>query len=201
MSQQSVIWPLGIVASAVLVIVLALAAPHEQPAVALQSYPDATETPTAMTTPTLTLTPTDGTAETAESATETPTVTSTRTPTASATSSPTGVSETATPTPTIPADALLDCTPGEALWIEGVAPPSTVLLLYFGGQAVGGTVSDAQGEYAMLLVVGNERGGDYPLEVRVRQSGEIIQELVCAVPTFTPTPTPSLFRQRYNSVP
>lgn len=97
---------------------------------------------------------------------------------------------TTTPTSTLPPDSdVLICVPDVPVFVEGRGPPSTALLLYFNERAVGGATSDAQGLYRLRLVVGDERGGDYPVEVQVRGTREVVDELICRVPGGTPTPS------------
>jgi len=143
---------------------------------------------------------------TQDTATPTATRTATRTPTstfevdededeteAEPTNTPRSTRQEATVPPTstpIPDSDVLICVPGVPVPVEGQGPPNAALLLYFGDRAVGGTTSDARGAYALQLIVGEERPGDYPLEVQVRGTRELVEEFVCRVPGGgTPTPT------------
>lgn len=242
MSQQSLIWPLGIITMVLLVIVMALstpstsprAAPLQQvcepgesgyPACATQTaeagcsagssaYPTcATETARAQssnTEETATRTPDAGddntgdnsnTTSNQQSNTTTPSTTQTvtRTPTEASldeddeptnTPGPTREQANQTPTSTLLPDAeVLICVPGLPVFIEGRGPANTALLLYFNERAVGGTTTDAQGFYRIQLVVGEERSGDYPVEVQVRGTREVVATETCRVPGATPTPT------------
>jgi hypothetical protein len=94
----------------------------------------------------------------------------------------------AQPTST-PVDGAVACIPGTKVEIKGRGPRSTPLLLYFNGRAVGGGVSDAGGNYRLTLNVGPERAAFYPVEVRVRGTRQLVRQLTCLVPYFTPTPT------------
>ncbi|HEU4326248.1 MAG TPA: hypothetical protein VFS21_24120 [Roseiflexaceae bacterium] len=97
------------------------------------------------------------------------------------------------------ADALI-CAPEQPVTLEGRAPARAGLLLSFGGRIVGGGSADATGRYQLVLSVGQEPPGSYPVLVRVRDSGAVVAETTCTVPdgmahTLTPTtaatPTPS----------
>lgn len=194
MSQRSLIWPLSVILVTLFIIVSALATPPGTPSAAplQQGYypPPSNTTPAATATTgtaaTVTTTTTSTTATVSVTATAQSTSTSTTTPEAtSPRSSP-------SPTPTLaPDEEVLDCLPGVPLRIEGSGPANTSLLLFFGGRAVGGSVSDRNGNYSIRLLVGNEPGGNYPVEVQIRGTRDVIRELTCRVPTtFTPTPTP-----------
>lgn len=74
------------------------------------------------------------------------------------------------------------CRPGQTYTLSGTASPSTALLLLFDGTSVGGTTSGPDGKYRLQLVMGNERPGDYLLEVQVRATRQIIREALCRVP-------------------
>lgn len=141
-----------------------------------------------------------------DTATPTATRTATRTPTstfevdededgteAEPTNTPGSTRQEATATPTstpIPDSDVLICIPGVPVPVEGQGPSNAALLLYFDGRAVGGTTSDSRGTYALQLIVGEERPGDYPLEVQVRGTRELVEEFTCRVPGGgTPTPT------------
>jgi len=144
--------------------------------------------------------------DTEDTATPTATRTATRTPTSTfevdadadetevePTNTPRSTRQeaTATPTSTLITDSdVLICVPGVPVPVEGQGPPNAALLLYFDGRAVGGTTSNARGAYALKLIVGEERPGDYPLEVQVRGTRDLVEEFTCRVPGGgTPTPT------------
>lgn len=74
------------------------------------------------------------------------------------------------------------CRPGQTYTLSGTTSPSTALLLLFDGSHVGGTTSGPDGKYRLQLAMGNERPGDYLLEVQVRASRQIIREALCRVP-------------------
>jgi hypothetical protein len=81
------------------------------------------------------------------------------------------------------------CLPGDTIFIEGQGPPLTSLILYFDDTAVGGGTSDASGYYRLRLVMANEKSGTYRVQVRVRGTRQVLQEIVCGVQSNTPTPT------------
>jgi hypothetical protein len=240
MSQRSLIWPLGVMMVALIIIVSALtsptapsAAPARQDSPCNSNYPDAypacaTETAEAedrSIEETSAARQTDVAAQnddnddddttsdnnssttnnnTQDTATPTATRTATRTPTstfevdedeteAEPTNTPGSTRQQATATPTstpiLDTDVLI-CVPGVPVPVEGQGPRNAALLLYFDGRAVGGTTSDSRGTYALQLIVGEERPGDYPLEVQVRGTRELVEEFTCRVPGGgTPTPT------------
>lgn len=99
----------------------------------------------------------------------------------------TEVDESATPTLS-PSARSLPCPAASTTLIEGTAPPDTALVLFFAGRAVGGGTSDTAGFYRLPLIVGNERPGNYLVEVFVRDSHTLLQELICQVPAVTPEP-------------
>ncbi len=109
------------------------------------------------------------------------------------TNTPRSIRQQATETPTstlIPDSDILTCVPGVPVVIEGQGPSNAALLLYFDERPVGGTSGDARGIYSLQLVIGEERPGDYPLEVQVRGTRELVDEFICRVPGGgTPTPT------------
>jgi len=152
--------------------------------------PDAkADTPTVSTTATTTVTTTPLTplstatvAVTQPVATAAPRPTSAPTPETAETLAPT--SET-TPTPVNE----LMCVPGETITIAGQGPPRAALLLYFDQRVVGGGSVNLSGSFALPLVVGKERPGIYPVQVRVRGTTQVLRELTCEVP---PAPTPTL---------
>ncbi len=88
-------------------------------------------------------------------------------------------------------DALV-CVPEQPVTLEGRAPARAGLLLSFGGRIVGGGSADAAGRYQLVLTVGQEPPGSYPVLVRVRDSGAVVAETTCTVPdeqapSLTPT--------------
>jgi hypothetical protein len=95
----------------------------------------------------------------------------------------------ATLSPT-PIDAFT-CTPGVPIEIAGDGPPRAPLLLYFGERSVGGGSVAANGRFALKLIVGQERAGDYTVTVRVRGTSQVLRQVTCSVPNVTPTPLPS----------
>lgn len=139
--------------------------------------------PSATRTPTATYTPTD-----ASAATEDVPVTATQTFTPSATR----MALTPTAEDQEEAAAAIACVPGESISIEGSADRGTALIVSFGDRPVGGGFSRSDGSYRIRLHIGSERPGLYPVLVEERDSSAIVQELLCRVPAFTPTPTPPL---------
>lgn len=152
-----------------------------------QNDNDSTSTPTSTQTPTVD--PDDEEDDDRTTPTATRTATATFTPVVNNTSSPVVVSPT--PTSTVPATGdVLNCVPEVLVLIEGQGPPLTPLMLVFNGRPVGGATSDAQGFYKLRLITGKERPGDYPVEVQVRHTREVIDERICRVPgSMSPTPT------------
>ncbi|MBC8075808.1 MAG: hypothetical protein H7Y32_07005 [Chloroflexales bacterium] len=215
MSRHSLALPLGLVAA--MVVLLSLlpiwSSPGSQAAPLLacdpgspSEYPVPCQTQTAAAGGTQTAVGSVGTA-TATSGTATATGTA-RTAT-NTTATVTGTPPTAIPTlqitatfapsetrgPTVvlptatPVNGAVTCIPGTTLEIKGQGPRRTPLLLYFNGRAVGGGVSDATGNYRLTITIGPERAAFYPVEVRVRGTRQLVRELTCLVPYFTPTPT------------
>ncbi|MBK9941716.1 MAG: hypothetical protein IPP13_08885 [Kouleothrix sp.] len=133
----------------------------------------------------------------------TPTATRTATPTGSpkpgatatrtaraATAQATADLSTSAPTPSPTPSNELTCAPGVPVLISGSGPARAPLLLYFDQRAVGGGSAGATGEYALKLIVGQERPGQYRVTVRVRGSSRVLRELTCIVPSVAPTPAP-----------
>lgn len=119
------------------------------------------------------------------------------TPTVAATVAPTptrATAATAAETPTATAalpegvEALL-CVPGGSITLVGEAAPGMALLAFFDERPVGGGFARANGVYSIELQIGNERPGQYLVEVRERASRALIDQLGCEVPGATPTPT------------
>jgi cytoskeletal protein RodZ len=113
----------------------------------------------------------------------------TRTLRPSSTSIPTPL-QTATETP-LPNS--LVCPMGEITVIEGTAPPNTAVVAYFEDRTVGGATSDAAGIYRLPLDVGSEYPRNYLIQIRIRQTYQLLREVICEVPT----PTPGL-RERFG---
>lgn len=80
------------------------------------------------------------------------------------------------------AQTVLICRAGDTHTLGGRGPALTALLLLFDGTPVGGSTSDAQGNYQVKLVVGPEAPGDYLIEVAVRSSRQVLQSAICRVP-------------------
>jgi hypothetical protein len=98
----------------------------------------------------------------------------------------------ATPESASPVDSpALVCAPGQPFEISGAGPPHTGYLLYFNGRVVSGGTTDGDGRFSILLNVGKELPGRYPVSVRVRGSSEELRTLTCTVPTSVATPQPS----------
>lgn len=84
------------------------------------------------------------------------------------------------------------CTPGTAVTVAGTgAPARAALLLRFGQRTVGGGVSDPAGVYRLTLQMGQERPGDYPITVEVRESRAVVHRSSCTVPGARPSPSPA----------
>lgn len=143
---------------------------------AQQPAPAATSTSTI--TPTATLSVTTTTQALTPSATSTPTAT--RTPSGS---------PLPTATSTLVGLETVTCAPGDRVTLSGRAAPGRALLVYFNERPVGGSLVRPDGNYTLLLHVGSERPGLYPVEVRERDSRAIVRALACDVPGGTPTPT------------
>lgn len=133
------------------------------------------------------------------SATATLTATSTLSPTSTEgpTSTPTATREPqGSPTPTATSTLVgletIVCAPGATVAIRGEAEPGAPLLAYFNERPVGGALTRPDGTYLILLTVGAERPGVYPVTVRERDGRALVRELACEVPGATPTPTREL---------
>jgi hypothetical protein len=87
-------------------------------------------------------------------------------------------------TPT-PSDELV-CLPGVPLTISGSGPPRAPILLYFDQRVVGGGSISPAGEFALPLLVGRERPGEYMVVVRIRGTTDLLYEQVCVVPGAEP---------------
>jgi hypothetical protein len=79
--------------------------------------------------------------------------------------------------------------------IAGDGPPRAPLLLYFAERPVGGGSVAPNGRFALKLIVGQERAGEYMVTVRVRGTSRALRQITCAVPNVTPTPLPSLLER------
>jgi serine/threonine protein kinase len=162
----------------------------------------ATITPTATPPPTPTVTPEPTATPEPPTSTALPPPSSTARPTS--TSSPTQTpSPTLTLTPSITPTPLpydFVCQPGRRYTIRGNGPPNSSVLLYFdpyqegqvtaGEMAVGGKNIDRNGYFSIPLIVDSSQApGLYTVTVRVRGTGEIVEQRICEVPeTNTPTP-------------
>lgn len=217
MSRRSLIWPLSLIAAFSLLMILLIVGALPTPTSAQKACPDpiypdqtvaqcqSTQTAYAKTqaagpaypaptntsapaqvssplpTATSTITPT--------STTRPPTATSTIVPSATATRQvPQG---SPTPTATSPLNGLetITCAPGATVSLTGRSSPHLALLAYFNDRPVGGTLARGDGSYQILLRVGDERPGTYAVDVRERDSRDVVRELACQVPGATPTPT------------
>ncbi|HMQ29784.1 MAG TPA: hypothetical protein PKD53_03610 [Chloroflexaceae bacterium] len=215
MSRPSLIWPVTVLAAFAALLILLVVAALPTPSVAQDGCVDAYPTPgperddcyrtaTARTGQGGGAYP-DPTATTGQQApqptvtltvTPTLTITGTLAPTATAgpTSTPTATrqpqgSPTPSATSTLVGLETLTCAPGASVAVVGRADPNTALLLYFDERPVGGALSRSDGSYQIVLNVGRERPGTYPLTVRVRDSRALVRELACEVPGAPPTPT------------
>lgn len=83
---------------------------------------------------------------------------------------------------TQPQTGPLVCPVGQSVMIEGTGPGNTELLLFFSHQPVGGGISNAEGYYRIPLVVGDERPGNYLVEVKTRLRRNIVSQMLCEVP-------------------
>lgn len=86
----------------------------------------------------------------------------------------------------------LACPSSQTVFLQGRAPANEALLVYLGGRAVGGGLASVSGAYSVPLRV-QERPGSYPVEVRLRASGALVEQFVCYVdvPLGAGAPTPS----------
>lgn len=200
MRQSSLRTPLGVLAAG-LVIILVLLRVEPQQTASSQSYGEPTVGATAdpyaaPAAPTASapgqVQPTAAPAQvqpTAAPAQVQPTVAMPTLPTATLrlpTQTATTVTPSLTPTPTA-----LICAPNETVYIAGTAPARAALLLYFNERAVGGGSAEPSGRFAIPLKVGEEKAGQYTIEVRVRSSMQLVLQTQCTVPIMpTPAPTP-----------
>jgi hypothetical protein len=94
-----------------------------------------------------------------------------------------------TPTSTLEGGDLLLCMPGTAITLTGRAKPYSALLAYFNTRPVGGSFTRRDGSYSVVLRIGSERPGLYPVEIRMRDGSTLVAQWVCQVPAATPTAT------------
>ena len=168
------------------------------------AYPGGTPTPypgsdnsTSVVTGTATITGTPATGTPTAGGTLTPTR---GTPTLTRSANPGGSTEPPSEVPQpdeaiptlspTPIDAFT-CTPGVPIEIAGDGPPRAPLLLYFDARPVGGGSVAPNGRFALKLIVGQERAGEYKVTVRVRGTSQVLRQVTCLVPNVTPTPLPS----------
>jgi hypothetical protein len=88
----------------------------------------------------------------------------------------------------------LACPNGLTVFLEGVGPPRTALLVFLGDRAVGGGATDGRGAYRLPITL-RERPGIYPIDVRTRAERADVGRFTCYVdvPFATqPTPTPEI---------
>ncbi len=172
-------------------------APATTPAYPPPAAPTATSPP-ATTPPATPASPTVAVIATATPATPTnspivrPTLTGAPSPTRSPQATPQSAQIAEVPPTTQP--DIVECVPGQTIMISGVAPPHAPLLIYFGTRIVGGGSASASGDFAMPLMMGRERAGEYRVTVQVRGAGQIVRSLTCRVPPTTPTPVPRRLR-------
>lgn len=107
---------------------------------------------------------------------------------------------------------VLACPRNQTITLRGdQAPPFQGLIVLFADLPVGGGVSDAAGRWQVPLRV-NEPPGIYPVEVRVRDSQQLLASMVCYVdvplpatvvpsPTEIPSPTPTLAPRPTTALP
>ncbi len=96
---------------------------------------------------------------------------------------------------------VLACLRNQTIILRGdQAPPFQGLIVLFAGLPVGGGVSDAAGRWQIPLRV-NEPPGIYPVEVRLRDTQQLLASMVCyvdvplpatVVPSPTEIPSPTL---------
>jgi len=83
---------------------------------------------------------------------------------------------------TVATPEILQCQPFQTYLLTGVTTPSTQLLLKFADRVVGGSVSDAEGRFAVPLNMGREAAGTHTITLVVRDSDVVIATLPCIVP-------------------
>lgn len=77
---------------------------------------------------------------------------------------------------------ILQCKPDQTYLIRGVTTPYTQLLLKFADRIVGGSMSDATGEFAVPLTMGHEVAGTHTIAILVRDTGAVVATMPCIVP-------------------
>lgn len=88
------------------------------------------------------------------------------------------------------AQTILTCRPGDVHVLTGRGPALTAVLLRFDTVPVGGSTTDAQGNFKVRLVVGPEAPGDYQVEVETRASHQVLLTAICRVPGPDETDSP-----------
>jgi hypothetical protein len=63
-------------------------------------------------------------------------------------------------------------------------------VLWFNLRPAGGGVSDQEGRFSLPLTVLNVEPGGYLVEVKTRSRRLILRQVICQVPTPTPTLSP-----------
>jgi len=217
MSRQNMTSPISVLLAGVIVIILLLASSDANTSAITRqqnafqddeianAYPAGTASAyvppanrTTVITGTAPITGTVGTGTSTAGGTHSPTP-GTPTPTLTRSANPNGSTELpseatqpdeaiATLSPT-PIDAFT-CTPGVPVEIAGDGPPRAPLLLYFDERPVGGGSVAPNGRFALKLIVGQERAGEYKVTVRVRGTSQSLRQVTCSVPNVTPTPLP-----------
>lgn len=164
---------------------------YPPPAASTATPPPATTLPATPASPTIPATATSTPAPSTPTPLIRPTLTVAPPPTRIPPTPP-QVAQIAEATPTAP--GIVECAPGRTILISGVAAPHAPLLMYFGARIVSGGSASASGDFALPLIMGMERAGEYQVTVRVRGSGQVVRSLTCQVPPTTPTPVPRRLR-------
>ncbi len=195
MQPPSLRTPLGVLAIGLLVMALLLVRPADYPVAHSQGYAaPATATPPP---PTAVVQPTSAAVSSPTRAVPTAVIETTVAPTVFVatqrpipTRPPVQPTEELITTPSALEEVTnaITCTYGVPIEINGFAPPRAALLLYFGPRAVGGGSAAADGSFTLILNVGNERSGSYPVSVLVRGSWQEVAHTTCVVPYLSPTP-------------
>lgn len=165
-------------------------APIRDVASAANSYPYPTDTlttdDTSTETPSATLEPSP--TDTPPEVTDTPVAESvSETPVADVPSDAQALTLTDPSDPTLmptetPVVDILQCKPDQTYMIRGVTTPYTQLLLKFADRIVGGSISDANGEFAVPLTMGHEEAGTHTVAIVVRDTGTVLATMPCNVP-------------------
>lgn len=111
-------------------------------------------------------------------------------PPAQATTPPDPTVPPLTPTPF----GLISCPQFTQILVEGgprAGPARAPYLIFFRDRQIGGGSLDATGSFRNEMIVQREREGDYPITVRLRDSGQIVPVRVFAVNRTTPVPVPA----------